>query len=318
MLSRPVTSAQASGSSGSPRTKDRSIFKRGDRQPVQRGDARVAGAEVVERQRDAEVGKPGGRGERRGRRLQDRGLGDLDLQPAGLQPDGLERLRDRDREVGLGQVARRDVDAHGRSVGPRGRVGAGLPQHPLAHVGDQPALLGDTHERCRLEQSVHRVLPAHQGLAGLDRAVGQPHDRLVEDAQLALVQRPLELGLQGQVVQRDSLRGLVEDVDPRPALLLGAVHRGVGLVQQASWRRARCRPSVRSCTRGSPAPMPGRTAGTARRAADRPAPGGRCSSTFCSHRTTNSSPPRRTAVSPSRTATDSRVATWRSTSSPAS
>ena len=191
-------------------------------------------------------------------------------------------------------------------------------KHPLAHVGDQAALLGNAHERRGLEQTVHRMLPAHQGLTGLHRAVGQPHDRLVEDAQLALVQRALQLGLQGEVVQRDGLRSLVEDVDPRAALLLGAVHRGIGLVEQGGGvrtvadrepeaaREARLAPCevVRPAQLGEQPVRQRLEVDAARRSA-------RTS-------TTNSSPPSRTAVSPSRTATDSRVATCRRTSSPAS
>ena len=119
---------------------------------------------------------------------------------------------------------------------------ASLPKHPLTHVGDQATLLGNAHERSRFEQTVHRMLPANQGLTGLDRPVGQPHDRLVVDPQLAFVQRAGELRLERQIMQRDGLRGLVEDVDPGTSLLLRAIHRGIGLVEQRRRRRDRCRP----------------------------------------------------------------------------
>ena len=65
-----------------------------DRQPVQRGDGRVAGAEVVEGQGDALVGDDGDRvqgglgGEQRRR------LGDLQLEPVRGQP-GLAPARRR-------------------------------------------------------------------------------------------------------------------------------------------------------------------------------------------------------------------------------
>ena len=61
---------------------------------------------------------------------------------------------------------------------------ADLLEDLLADVDDQTGLLGDAEEVTGEEQTADRVLPSHEGLVAGDRAVGEPHDRLVVDDEL--------------------------------------------------------------------------------------------------------------------------------------
>jgi hypothetical protein len=105
-----------------------------DGQPVQGGDRRVAGAEVVQRQGHAGVGhlrhrlQRGLGGEQRGR------LGDLQLQPLRRQAGLGEGVGHQLGEPGLGQVPGGDVDVHAQAGRPGRGVHAGPAQHPGAEL----------------------------------------------------------------------------------------------------------------------------------------------------------------------------------------
>ena len=75
----------------------------------------------------------------------------------------------------------------------------------------------------------------------------QVDDRLVVHAQLAALDRAVQLVAGAQVVDRAVVLAGVEQLGAVAAALLGAVHRGVGVAQQRLGRvavaagRARCR-----------------------------------------------------------------------------
>ena len=62
---------------------------------------------------------------------------------------------------------------------------------------------------------------------------GQRHDRLVLDAELAALQRPVEVVAGAQAAHHRGPRRGVEALDPVAAPLLGPVHGGVGVLHQA-------------------------------------------------------------------------------------
>ena len=80
-----------------------------------------------------------------------------------------------------------------RSRLPLGQVPAGLAHDPQPERHDQPGLLGDAQEPVRHDQPALRVLPAHQRLGANHLPRRQVHPGLVVEAQLALLERALQL-----------------------------------------------------------------------------------------------------------------------------
>ena len=170
--------------------------------------------------------------------LQQRGLGDLEREVAGLEPGLLKHLLDLLVQVLLPELAGGEVHAHRqrRPVAhlgpPAGRLRAGLAQHPGADPDDQAALLGQGDELAGRDQAALRVLPAHQGLDAAAAAIRERHQPLVVQAQLASVERALERSLGPQALEHAVAHRLVEQLVARAAQVLGAVHRGVRVLEQ--------------------------------------------------------------------------------------
>ena len=72
----------------------------------------------------------------------------------------------------------------GPLAAPGGELAHRLLQHPVADVGDQPALLRERDELRRRDDAVRGVRPAHERLHADDGALRQPHDGLVDEVQL--------------------------------------------------------------------------------------------------------------------------------------
>ena len=101
---------------------------------------------------------------------------------------------------GLLDLAGRHVDAHEqarrRDAGllPRHRALAGLAHDPAADRQDRAVLLGDLDELAGRDQPAIGMLPAHERLEPGDAPGLERDDRLVDEPQLAEVDRVLELG----------------------------------------------------------------------------------------------------------------------------
>ena len=183
-----------------------------------------------------------------------------------------ERGADRRDEVGLLELARREVDAalHAgrrrarpatrRSV----RQASRSTQSPIATM--RPGLLGERDELARRDEAALGMLPADERLERRDRAVADVDDRLVVDAQLAALDGAAQ-GALGRERSRASRRiASSKTIDRGAAALLGAVHRRVGVADAGP--RAVVRPRRRSRCRCSPAGTPRRPRrGTAPRTA---------------------------------------------------
>ena len=212
-----------------------------DRDPLQVGQARIAGAEVVDRQPHAE---PGQRLQPRQRFLrildQDR-FGQLQVERVGRQARLAQQPGHAVDEVGSVEQQRRDVDRdhQAQPVGvPLCGLAHRLAEHPLADRDDEAALFGHRNELGRRHLAQLRVVPAQQRL-GADHAAARQIDlRLVVQPQAPQRQR-----LAHRVVdthpgpQVDVLVRLVEAV-AGPAAFLHAVHRLVGVAQQGVHRVA--------------------------------------------------------------------------------
>jgi hypothetical protein len=212
-------------------------LQRVDREPPKVGQRRVAGAEVVDRQRHAERLEPDQLGQVLLGVGHQHALGHLQAEPVGRHPGLAEHLGDRGRQVGPVELADRDVDGHLDRVGDaRGRPGhrlpAGLLDHPAAERHDQPGALGDRDEIERRDQPAGRVLPADQRLEADHPVAGQLDGRLVVQLELAALQRQPQVGLELEPLDQPGEHLRVVAGVAAAAGRLGLVHGQVGVAHQ--------------------------------------------------------------------------------------
>src|SRR6185436_2250782 len=97
---------------------------------------------------------------------------------------------------------------------PAGCVRAGLAEHPLADLDNQPDLLGERDELAWHHEAADGVLPAEQRLEGGDVTGLQIDDRLIVQPELAIDERAPQIELE------------------RAAALHGRIHLGLKEAEQ--------------------------------------------------------------------------------------
>ena len=97
---------------------------------------------------------------------------------------------------------------------------------------DQAGVLEQSDEVERLHRSARGVLPAHERLHPCHVAAREVHDRLVAQRELAGVEAALQIALQLQARERPGVHLGLEDLVVALAVLLGDVHRRIGVAQQ--------------------------------------------------------------------------------------
>ncbi|MHC2438586.1 hypothetical protein ACVMB0_005961 [Bradyrhizobium sp. USDA 4451] len=204
-----------------------------EREPLQILQRRVAGAEIVERDVDAERTELAER-DQRGIVIGDQHrLGDLEFQPARVEPALGERIGNLQRQRLRPELDRRDVDRKPYMRRPGRRLDAGGAQHPLPDLLDQSGLLGDRYEIRRRDHAAHRMAPAQQRLAAGHFVAAQVDQRLVMQFEAALGQRGPQIGLKRTAQIGLLLHRRIEEAIGPAAGGLGRVHRKVGAFQQA-------------------------------------------------------------------------------------
>ena len=201
----------------------------------QRRQRRIADAEIVDRDPDAELAE-----DRQDLVLEMR-LGDegvfrhLDHEALG-KSGRLERLRERAHEFGIAGLLGRDVDAD-RGVVAEGLVDQvdrldDLRQHQMGQLVDQAEFDGEIDEGAGGLNHALVVAQAHQRLDALD-LLGPDVDLGLEGAAEALFQdgEPQRL-LDLHPRQRLALHAGVEERRGALAVVLDAVHRDVGVLAQ--------------------------------------------------------------------------------------
>jgi len=154
-----------------------------DRQRTQAAQVRIAGAEVVDRNLDADRPQRGKRASGLGRVGCQHAFRHLDAEVVRpcprLEKDGLHALR----KIVASQLGRRDVHVHahlGQTFAlPRGGLRARRAQHPFADGDDLAALLCHRYEFSGGHRPERRGLPAQQRLDPLNAAIAQLDLRLV-------------------------------------------------------------------------------------------------------------------------------------------
>jgi hypothetical protein len=156
-------------------------LQRVDGQALEVGQGGVAGPEVVDGQVDAE-------GPEAAEALQhgllvggEDALGDLQHQLVRVQAGGVEGAGHILEQVGLLELADRQLDAQERmglereaALPVAGGLAGGV-QHPAADGHDQAGVLGQGDELARHDQAPLGVVPADQGLQPGQLAPGEPH-----------------------------------------------------------------------------------------------------------------------------------------------
>src|SRR6185503_3072655 len=192
------------------------------------------GAEVVERDADADVAQGLERGDAAVAVLEHDALGDLEAQPLRSEPAGLERLRHSRDEAGLGELAGGDIDAddHLAVVEEADRLRARLAHDPRADRDDQAGLLGDRDEVGRRHHPGAGAVPADEGLDADDPAGRDGELGLEVDDELVVRDRLTQVGLDRLAGDGAVADDLVEHRPAAAAGLLGAVHGGVGVANE--------------------------------------------------------------------------------------
>ena len=148
------------------------------------------------------------------------------------------RERVADRQLRGAELAGGDVDRQPQlAVGrpgpvPLGHLHAGLEQHSRAKGDDRAGLLGVRDEAVGHQHAAGGVLPAGQRLAADHQAGAQVDHRLEPRPHLTALQREPQVVLHLEPLGGPQPHGLVEDLVAGPAVLLGAVHRRVGVADQ--------------------------------------------------------------------------------------
>src|SRR3954469_19712271 len=208
-----------------------------DRHALQARQGRVAGAEVVEQDADAELAQALERRARRGDVLEEDALGDLEAEAAGLEAAARERPLHLAEELGPGELAARHVDGDAEvggvreALAPGGDLGGRLLEHPAAERRDEAGLLGQADELGRADDAVAGTVPADERLDADQALVGDVEDRLVVDAELLALDGAAQVALGAQPDERVVAHLLVEELVAPASALLRLVHRGVGLAQ---------------------------------------------------------------------------------------
>ena len=166
---------------------------------------RIAGAEIVERDANAEVSQPMQAGDHRLGVLHEHTLGDFQFEAVRREtrlgqcrPDALFEPR-------LLELDGRDVDGDAQVMGPGRGFPACLLQSPSPKRDDQPRLFCQRDELVGCDHAASGVGPPHQRLEADDPVVGQTQDRLImqgeaaADDGLSHLQLELHPGLDGRI-----------------------------------------------------------------------------------------------------------------------
>ena len=165
-------------------------------------------------------------------------LGDLERQVRGLEAGLGERVVDVGDHVGVLELLRGEVDRHRErrvvraQALQRARRAAPLAQDPAADRDDEPGLLGEGDEVARGDEPALGVAPAHERLDPGDRAVVEPHDRLVVQLELVVDERALQVGAQLEAGEHALVHPRLEQAVAALAVALGVVHRRVGVADE--------------------------------------------------------------------------------------
>ena len=198
---------------------------------LQIGQAGIAGAEIVERQPDAE----------RLQRIEPRlglvrivdqhALGDFEHQPRRRDVVLGQHVGDELDQRRIAHLHRRQIDGH-VEAGPAPGIGQRAAQHEFAEPSHQPGLLGHRRRTARRDRAAHRMGPAQQRFGADDAGAVGRHDRLVMHVERLVLERAPQLLFEEAAVVELDIHRRLEMRDAAALLLLGGAEREVGPAHQ--------------------------------------------------------------------------------------
>ena len=219
-----------------------------EREALQIAQRRIAGAEIVERDADAERAQRVEQLQGRVAAFEEDRFGDLDLEPRWREarwPPARRRIvscsAPRWNCTVETLTATRICSGQCAACAQASRIDPGADRH------DQAGLLGDRDELDRRDEAAGRVVPADQRLERADPVVLEVEQRLVKKLELAALDREPQVGLELPPLLRALVEALLEEGEGPAAGFLGAVEREVGIPAAGSRRprrppaRSRCR-----------------------------------------------------------------------------
>ena len=169
-------------------------------------------------------------------------LGELELEACRSERRLPKSLREHARELRLTGLRGGDSDRNLREQAgllPERSLRAGLPNHPAVEFLPEPDVFGDVQECIRKDDAVAGAAPAHERLHADLPLLSQIDPRLIEQLQLAALERRAQVPLERPPLRRFRLHLRREQAEGGAAVLLGPVEGDIGGVslRAASKRR---------------------------------------------------------------------------------
>ena len=215
-----------------------------ERQRLQIGKARIAGAEIVDGRAKAAAAQLGEQGGRAGKVLDQPAFGHLDGQPLGRKaafPDERKELVGEARlaDVGGGDVDRKAKLAERLRPGRRGGDRPAL--HMVGQLGEIIGSFGDAEQGGGAELAILGMPPAGERLDPGDLAGRHRDLRLEQDLDLASIERPAQIDLEPLAAFGLGFGAFLEHPHRRAFAGLGFGERHAGAAQQQRGVVARLR-----------------------------------------------------------------------------
>ena len=139
-------------------------------------------------------------------------------------------------ETGLSQLLQRQIErdtAGGAHIGQKiAVIQANAIQHPFAHVENQVGFFGERNELRGRNIAVARQTPAQQGFSAYNLAGADVDFWLIPDNQFVALQCTAQFALHHQPLDRCSVHFRRVESESIATVLLGVVHRSVGIANQ--------------------------------------------------------------------------------------
>src|SRR5688572_18861701 len=207
-----------------------------DRKPSQVTQARVARAKIVDREPYPDVFQLAQALSRCVRVLHQRSLRELELDQVRRNAVVVEHPTDLIAEAGLPEVHGRDVDGDSRKrysgIFPMLDLTTHLLDDPNAQRNDVAAFLGYRDELVGRNMAARWVIPAQQGLDGVNAMVVQAKLRLVLELELIVGDRGFEIRLEPVIREHLLVHARREELETVASPLFGSIHRDVCVVEQ--------------------------------------------------------------------------------------
>ena len=202
-----------------------------ERKTLQIAERGIAGAEIVERDSDADAAKLMQNGKRCFVVANEHGLRDLQFEPARRQAGRRQCRDDLQGQRAAAKLHRRDVDREVDVVGPCRGLRAGRRQHPFAELVDQAGLFRDRNEFGGRDHAAFGVTPAHQRFAAGDGVVGEADAGLVIDLQRLVGDGLAQIQFQLAALLDQRIHVGLEEAIGAAARRFGGIHRQIRVLE---------------------------------------------------------------------------------------